>query len=84
MPALHSVVPAGVVAVPEDVVGRDVEVGLDVGLFVLVVEPVDVEVDAAGVGVGGLELHAPVAARAATATSPMHTRPRSPCRMAPP
>lgn len=65
------------------VVVREVGVPLDV---VVLDEEADavVEVDGAGAGVGGLELHAPSAARAAAATNPMHTRPTPPCPIAPP
>ena len=75
--------PPLVVELPEDVVGR--EVVLDVVVRLEVVLPVldgladvEVDVDTAGVGAGGLELHAPRPAttiRVAAAASPVHTRP---------
>jgi hypothetical protein len=72
------------VELPDDVVERDVELGLalDVGLLEL-----DADVDTAGAGVGGLELHAPTAATptmAPTNVDPTPTLRSMPCPMAPP
>ena len=92
VPALQAVVlPPLVVELPEDVVGRevvlDVVVRLDVELDGLEVELVDVET--AGAGAGGLELH-PASASRPTITGtvtptarPVHTRPKPTVRMTP-